>query len=200
MYKKAKFVAAIKVLFAMQKIQFKITLEHTDPLIWRLIEVPDRLSFFDLHLVIQVAMGWEDEHFYHFDYNGKIITEADDDGKMEHAEDINAELFYLKDAGFKQGQSFPYLYDFVDEWLHTIDVVKVTDVKEEMISPLCLNGEGNCPPEDCGGVEIFAHYLTVLKHTKHPEYDKAEEIFGPDYDPTDFDVEEVNECLVEVEW
>jgi hypothetical protein len=145
-------------------------------------------------------MGWEDEHFYHFDYQGKLITEADDEGKMEHPEDVNAELFLLNEAGFKAGKTFHYLYDFVDEWVHQIEVLRIEDQAQEMPHPVCIDGAGNCPPEDCGGPEKFAHYVAVLKHPSHPDYDEALTIFDPDYQIDDFDVNEVNECFEEVDW
>ena len=37
--------------------QFLIVLSETNPLVWRRIQVPERHSFWDLHVAIQDAMG-----------------------------------------------------------------------------------------------------------------------------------------------
>jgi hypothetical protein len=46
--------------------QFKITLLDIQPQIWRIIEVPETYTFWDLHVAIQDAMGWEDYHLHDF--------------------------------------------------------------------------------------------------------------------------------------
>jgi hypothetical protein len=46
--------------------QFLIVLPRTEPLAWRRIEVPERYSFWDLHVAIQDAMGWQDYHLHEF--------------------------------------------------------------------------------------------------------------------------------------
>ena len=47
--------------------QFKITLEDISPAIWRRILVPDRYTFWDLHVAIQDSMGWLDYHLHAFE-------------------------------------------------------------------------------------------------------------------------------------
>ena len=46
--------------------QFLIVLPRTDPLVWRRIQVPETYSFWDLHVAIQDAMGWNDSHLHEF--------------------------------------------------------------------------------------------------------------------------------------
>jgi Plasmid pRiA4b ORF-3-like protein len=40
-------------------LQLKITLNDSTPKIWRRIQVPAEYTFFDLHVAIQDAVGWE---------------------------------------------------------------------------------------------------------------------------------------------
>ena len=47
-------------------LQFLVVLLQTDPLVWRRIQVPDDYSFWDLHVAIQDAMGWQDYHLHEF--------------------------------------------------------------------------------------------------------------------------------------
>jgi len=47
--------------------QFLIVLAGTRPLVWRRILVPERYTFWDLHVAIQDAMGWKDCHLHEFE-------------------------------------------------------------------------------------------------------------------------------------
>ena len=44
----------------------RIELRHTDPLIWRQVEVPTSITLRVLHDVIQAIMGWFDYHLWEF--------------------------------------------------------------------------------------------------------------------------------------
>ena len=44
----------------------RIELRHTDPLIWRRVEVPTSITFKVLHDIIQAVMGWFDYHLWEF--------------------------------------------------------------------------------------------------------------------------------------
>jgi hypothetical protein len=57
--------------------QFLIVLTGATPLVWRPIQVPERYSFWDLHVAIQDAMGWLDYHLHEFrllDAAGKQVV------------------------------------------------------------------------------------------------------------------------------
>ena len=47
-------------------LQFKLTLKHSSPKIWRQFQIPDNFTFHDLHLVVQGVMGWDNSHLYQF--------------------------------------------------------------------------------------------------------------------------------------
>jgi DNA-binding FrmR family transcriptional regulator len=44
----------------------RIELRHTDPLIWRQVEVPTSIALKVLHDIIQAVMGWVDYHLWEF--------------------------------------------------------------------------------------------------------------------------------------
>ena len=50
-----------------QVYQFKITLKGIKPPIWRRIQVPETYTFWDLHVGIQDARGWDDYHLHGFE-------------------------------------------------------------------------------------------------------------------------------------
>jgi hypothetical protein len=62
----AKIKPAKRAARADHVCQFLIVLPRTDPLVWRRIQVPERYSFWDLHVAIQDAMGWKDYHLHEF--------------------------------------------------------------------------------------------------------------------------------------
>jgi hypothetical protein len=43
-------------------VTVRIELRHTDPLIWRQVEVPTSITLKVMHDIIQAAMGWFDYH------------------------------------------------------------------------------------------------------------------------------------------
>lgn len=56
-------------------LQFKITLNDSEPKIWRRIQVPDTYTFWDLHCAIQNAMGWTNSHLHAFYITNKSRRE-----------------------------------------------------------------------------------------------------------------------------
>jgi hypothetical protein len=46
--------------------RFKVSLLDIEPEIWRIIEVPETYTFWDLHVAIQDAMGWLNYHLHAF--------------------------------------------------------------------------------------------------------------------------------------
>jgi len=44
--------------------QYKVALGDISPTIWRRIQVPEKYSFWDLHVAIQDSIGWLDYHLH----------------------------------------------------------------------------------------------------------------------------------------
>lgn len=55
-------------------VRLKIVLEHTEPAIWRRVEVPADITLKDLHDVIQAAMGWENAHLFLFHVGRQTVA------------------------------------------------------------------------------------------------------------------------------
>jgi hypothetical protein len=51
---------------AEDTLRFRVELTGIEPPIWREFEVPSSYSFWDLHVAIQDAMGWQDCHLHAF--------------------------------------------------------------------------------------------------------------------------------------
>lgn len=178
--------------------QFKIALKGLRPPIWRRIQVPETYSFWDLHVAIQDAMGWEDYHLHQF-----IVIDPSTDMKVEigvPAEDFDvafdtellpewkqkiAEWFSMENSVAE------YIYDFGDNWEHKVKLEKILPKEADATYPRCIGGKRACPPEDCGGVWGYEEMLDIVVDKTHEEYEETVEWLGDDFDPDHFDVDEV---------
>lgn len=186
--------------------QFKITLQDSKPPIWRRIQVPETYTFWDLHIAIQDAMGWEDCHLHSFemsDATGRKIVlsdESDDeDFVITNEMDLNPDfLKYIpilrseNDAILSSyfslsNKKATYEYDFGDGWRHKIILEKVLSPELGVIYPRCLAGKRACPPEDCGGIWGYEELLEIIKNPSCDEYAERLEWLGDDFDPESFD-------------
>lgn len=147
---------------------FKVKIKHiTKPPVWRRIVVAADATFYDLHLAIQGAFGWQNQHQYRFsdqEYRGKLnIGEPDEE--MDTWPDCpmaDANTTYISHLFVDERKKLLYLYDFGDEWWHEIVWEKTVDEPEGMA--LCTDGKGSCPPEDCGGPAGYEAFKKIFRY------------------------------------
>ncbi len=176
--------------------EFKITLRDVTPAVWRHVLVPDTVSLFTFHRVIQTAFGWRDYHAFSFfseDQKLEVAMGPDDFGpapgvEQKMARDTTVAQFL---ADPRIGKKALYVYDFGDDWVHDVKLVRRRRVKAEEFSFGILDGEGRCPPEDIGGPRGYQHFKDVLsgKVAPDPGIDLREWYGlkkGQTYDPTYF--------------
>lgn len=182
-----------------QEVQLKVSLRGARPPIWRRIIVNSNISFYELHFTIQMSMGWGNYHLFEFKVEDHTIGKTDEDfADFGPNDQIDARDFSLNKVLLKDLKKFQYIYDFGDFWIHDIIVEKVVPLDAGNNCPICTGGRMNCPPEDCGGMPGFLHLKEVLQNKKDPEHDQMKEWLGG-YDPTEFDKEDVNEYLENIE-
>lgn len=168
-------------------IQLKVSLNGSDPLIWRRILVYDTITFFELHHIIQVCMGWENGHLFEFKALNHNIGLPNPD--MENV--IDSKTVTLGSVVTEPGEKLIYIYDFGDYWKHTVESEKILPIDRTRPYPVCLDGKMNCPPEDCGGIPGFYELLRILKDKRDPAYKDLREWAGR-YNPGKFNVDSVN--------
>lgn len=178
--------------------QFKIALKGLRPPIWRRIQVPETYSFWDLHVAIQDAMGWEDYHLHQFtiadpstDMNVEIGVPAEDFDVVFDMGILPGEKQKIAKWFSMENSVAEYTYDFGDSWEHTVKLEKIVPKEADTTYPRCIGGKWACPPEDCGGVWGYEEMLDIIKDKTHEEYEEAIEWLGDDFDPEHFDVNEV---------
>jgi uncharacterized protein YecA (UPF0149 family) len=127
----------------------KIMIENTHPPVWRRILVPERISFADLHEIIQIIFDWENEHLHGFSIPSKYITIDEDEpgwnGYHYMESKTLIEQFLLDNKWIR------YTYDYGDEWRHKIIYEKTDETYDKRYASL-LKFKGDSFREDSGGV------------------------------------------------
>jgi len=172
--------------------QFKITLEELDPPIWRRIQVPETYSFWDLHVAIQDAMDWTDSHLHQFEMRSPQAGEEVEIGiPDEEWEDEGQTLAgweeKIADYFSSKNPAALYIYDFGDNWEHSVVLEEILPRAQKTEYPFCLEGERACPPEDCGGAWGYVDLLETIGDPDDEEYEDTIEWLGEDFDPEYFD-------------
>ncbi|MBI1312016.1 helix-turn-helix domain-containing protein [bacterium] len=168
--------------------RFKITLQETDPVIWRRIETPDA-TLGKLHELIQTSMGWTNSHLHQFEIAGTKYT--DPRFMMDALDDFGATDYSglrVSDLVASHGSRLRmrYEYDFGDSWQHEVVLEEVTESQPGIKYPRCTDGERACPPEDVGGVWGFADFVAAITDPDRNEHEDMLEWSGS-YNPANFD-------------
>jgi hypothetical protein len=163
----------------------RIELKDTDPLIWRVVEVPTSITLKVLHDIIQAVMGWFDYHLWEFTIDKKRYgLPMDEDWGTEPRAD--AAKVRLRDVLKPRRTRIDYIYDFGDSWEHRLTVTGIRQGEAGIAYPRYLAGEWNGPPEDCGGIPGFYQTLAAITDPEHPNHAEAIEWFD-EYDPKEID-------------
>jgi len=128
---------------APEILQVKVWLLGISPMVWRRVQVPATMTLRELHGVIQVAMGWEGIHLFQFTLRARRF------GSPELA--ARSPDVPLSELRLRQGTRFRYEYDPNGLWKTEVRLEGRHEADPRSSYP-CLDGDGSCPPEDCGGV------------------------------------------------
>ena len=178
--------------------QFKITLLDIKPAIWRRIQVPD-CTLVDLHEYIQAAFGWENYHLHQFEIDGVRYSQPAPDGDdfdMDFEDETDVLLSKLLPKSSRKAR-WVYEYDFGDGWRHEVLFEGFPPIDPKAKSPLCLEGERACPPEDCGGPPGYGDYLAAIADPQHEQHEEMLEWRGP-FDPEAFDAKKATKEMRKV--
>ncbi len=179
-----------------QVCELEIRLLEIEPPIRRRFAVPYNISLWGLHRVIQVVMGWWDRHLHQFIIQGEYYGTPDPEGDLD--EDMRDETQVgLHHVVKRTRAKFIYEYDFGDGWEHELTVVKIGPPASGTHYLICLEGQRNCPPEDCGGAWGYQELLDIIADPKHEEHKNMMEWLGDGFDPEQFDLAGVNKRLKE---
>ncbi|HEY0296246.1 MAG TPA: plasmid pRiA4b ORF-3 family protein [Bordetella sp.] len=173
----------------------RIELRHIAPVIYRTVVIPSRITLPKLHVTILRAMGWQGGHLHEFVINSVRYGEPDPNYPEP---DLHSEKRVRLEQALKTASSFDYIYDFGDNWEHEVRVLEVASFNGPLDSPWCLEGANACPPEDVGGEPGYMHFLHAISDPTHPEHDDLLLWHGKRFDPSSFDLQEVNQRLMQI--
>jgi hypothetical protein len=172
-------------------LTLKVALLGTKPSVWRRLEVSKDISLFDLHRVLQTAMGWTNSHLHQFDTGEARYSLPEFELGDEW---LNEKRVALSEILRRPKDRLGYEYDFGDGWDHAI-VLESVDPSKTVRAPSVLAGKGACPPEDVGGIGGYAHFLAAIADPTHPDHAELSAWFGGPFDPAGFDLMSVNRAL-----
>lgn len=179
-----------------QTMALRIELRDTDPAIYRVILVPARITLPKLHVTILWAMGWKGGHLHEFIINDTHYGEPEPDFPQL---DLSNQQRVRLDKALGPTREFDYIYDFGDGWWHRIEIMEVTEFASPPRLPWCLDGRQACPPEDVGGVPGYLDFLKAMADPANPEHAQTMQWYGGPFDPGAFDLDEVNERLMQIQ-
>lgn len=189
---RAKKIIGVRPLRSIY--QLKVSLKGCRPPIWRRLHVASTDSLENIHQVLQIAMGWYNEHLHQF-VKGRTVygipDEAFESDTMDEAD------FRLDQVLKAEKDTLLYEYDFGDGWLHEIVLEKILPFDTQAILPVCIKGVRACPPEDIGGVCGYDMFLDITADPSHPDYEAMLEWVGEGFDAELFDLKQVNDFLRE---
>ena len=172
--------------------KIKVTLQGIEPPIWRSFQIQSHKNLHELHQTLQAVMGWTDSHLYAFTQGGRYYGDPDD---FEDLEAIDARTIRLDQVIDGKGSELNYEYDFGDYWQHELVLEEIVKAGPGRTYPICLDGNGACPPEDCGGTSGYERLVEALRDPHHDDHIDMWLWGGDNYDPEAFDVDRVNEIL-----
>ena len=170
-------------------VRLSITLKYVEPKVARRMDVPLDTRLDDLHLYIQAAMGWDDDHLWGFEarrYGKRALW-----GPDEFLADCDGTLPDV--INFLQGnQEFTYKYDYGDSWDHRIRIGKVQPARDDRRYPYLVSGTGRCPLEDIGGAWGYSEFLRGFEDPDSEYREYYPELYESykTWDPEDAELDE----------
>jgi hypothetical protein len=131
--------------------------EHFKSTISRNIEIEGTDTLYDLHLEMQRAFNWDNDHMFSFFMSNQIWDKQSEYKANPLGEHMVSSFgdtskpageTEIGDLSLQKGSSFKYLFDFGDEIIHSIEVVEVYENDDPDASfPRLVKSVGKAPPQ-----------------------------------------------------
>lgn len=178
----------------------RVELIDSTPPIWRDVQLASDLGLDRVHEIVQTVVGWTNSHLHKFvpDPAGpasgvSIVTPYD----VEEGEPGTLEADIRLDQLLQHvGDTVTYVYDFGDNWEHTITLKESQPASTTAVR--CLAGERLAPPEDVGGMSWYETLIEASKNSGSAEYDEfRDQILVYEFDQLvdEFNLDETNGAL-----
>lgn len=129
----------------MYKNVIKVKLKGiSKPPVWREIEIPLRISFFELHLIIQTAFGFEKLFGWEFEIDKDIISSFNPMTSpcfQEHENYLDP-VISMADIVLMNDSKVIYRYDYTSNWVFNIEYKGLKECKDFDFKPKVLKYKG----------------------------------------------------------
>jgi len=132
---------------AVEIYTFNVSLKGS-PKVWRRIEVKGNQNLNHLHEAIFEAFERYDEHLYAF-----FMSNKPGDGSSEYGipyperKTKSARRARIDSLALKPKQKFLYLFDFGDEWWHSVQLLDIRREEGKGKYPRIIESQGEAPPQ-----------------------------------------------------
>ncbi len=176
-----------------RSLRLRLSVKDVKPEIWRMLLVSPDVTLARLHTILQILMGWKDNHLYAYAINEKRY--APPDGGDGHAGKSSAVGIKLSSVFGRETDILSYEYDFGDCWEIELRMVPPDGTAEQKQSPECTEGLRHGPVEDSGGPRRYMEMVDIFRNPQHRRHQEIQKWVGKDFDPEAFDLARTNELL-----
>jgi len=122
---------------------FKVMLEKS---VWRKIKLSHKHTLEDLHICIQEAFDFDNDHLYTFFMDGKRYS--DDAYHSTYGDEPPfAEEAVIGKLELYKGKKILYLFDYGDSWEFLVQLVAIDENEKEIKKPKITESKGEAPPQ-----------------------------------------------------
>ena len=148
-----------KVVVSEERYQLHVMLLNVGPAPWRRLLIRPNTTIDELHRLIQLCMGWEEEAWHEFRIHGALqfgrrrgYGGSDPSGTADKT---------LASFCLIQGERFRYDYG---GWRCQLRLEKVVVVDHHRAWPVCTGGKWGTPPERCGDGWSYMIHRDRIRH------------------------------------
>lgn len=127
-----------------QTIDLKVSMRYHD--CSRTIRMNLSNSLYELHMMIQIAFDFDNDHLFEFYVGRKPFQRTfTSEYGVTSGDEYSAEETALGELELRKGQDFSYLFDFGDRWWFEIKVEKIAD--GTVSEPQIIKSENDAPEQ-----------------------------------------------------
>jgi hypothetical protein len=131
---------------AVKTFTFRIN-HRALPEVWRDIELAEDQTLEDLHLAIQQAYQWRDDHLYSFFLSGEFWDQASEIGSPWSDTSLHTHQVQIVQLDLQLGQTFLYYFDYGDSHEFDVTLLSVNPAGTGRQYPKIVGQQGQAPPQ-----------------------------------------------------
>jgi len=180
--------------------RLRVDLNGAKPPIWRRLDLASDLTLDKVHVALQAAFDWAGGHLHEFRADDAYVqAERFLDEYMLEGHDGTPETdVRLDQVLHSPGDRLHYVYDFGDNWEHTLKLEEVAPRPASAPLARVVGGRRTAPPDDCGGIYGYQELIEALGDPTHPQHGEMSQWWqeyggissGRDFDPARLDLEQ----------